>query len=320
MHGKFLFLVTFLNLALIYSDIDFNIYMYTDSQPSKGKKMVQRTKSVLGCGTYGEVRIVRHKGRCYAAKELKLHSTHHSYIDNLYREAATLALLEHKNIVAFCGIGVYQGERHNSFLILTELLATSLHRYNMKEPSISVENHISILFDVLNGLEYMHQDPVVIHGDLKTRNILLSKSGIAKIADLGSSRLAHDKITRCVCGTPAYMAPEMASEQYTEKIDVFAYGHLSLVTLTRYEMSKEQFDHPRNTIDTEISMRRELFSYLEEKEFDVIRRFVPLVKDCLRDDLNRRPFLSVLKTRMRSLRLPRELPNVSIDTAVQNES
>lgn len=295
-------------------------YMYADSQPSKGKKMVQRTKSVLGCGTYGEVRIVKHKGQCYAAKELKLQGTDHSYIDNLYREAATLALLEHKNIVAFCGIGVYQGERPNSFLILTELLATSLHRYNMKEPNISVENHISILFDVLNGLEYMHQDPVVIHGDLKTKNILLSNKGIAKIADLGSSRLAHDKITRCVCGTPAYMAPEMAREQYTEKIDVFAYGHLCLVTLTRCEMSKEQFDQPRNNIDTEIRKRRELFSYLEEKTFDVIRRFVPWVKNCLRDDPNGRPDLNVLKAQMRNLRLPRELPNVSIDTAVQNEA
>ena len=300
----------------------YTVYLYTliitDPQPSKGKKMVQRTKSVLGSGTYGEVRVAKHKGQCYAAKELKLQDSH--CIDNLYREAANLALLEHVNIVAFCGIAVYQGDIRHSFLILTELLATSLHRYLMEDPNINLENQVSILFNVLSGLEYMHQEPVIIHGDLKTKNILLSEQGIAKIADLGSSRLAHDDIRRHVCGTPSYMAPEIARREYTEKMDVFAYGHLSLVTLTRWEISMGEFSKPcNNAAGKEISKRRELFSCLEGVAFAVISGFIPLIEHCLCDEPNQRPQLNVLKKNMRDLRLPRELPNVSTDTAVRNE-
>jgi serine/threonine protein kinase len=131
---------------------------------SRGKKTVQRTNSVLGSGSYGEVSVVKHKGICYAAKELKLEDS--ALVDNLYREAANLALLDDDNIVKFCGIGVYEKHhRQGVFLILTELLATSLHRYLMKGVGISLPNQVSLLSQVLSGLEYMHQAPSVIHGD-----------------------------------------------------------------------------------------------------------------------------------------------------------
>jgi hypothetical protein len=285
--------------------------------PSKCKKMVQRTNSVLGSGTYGEVRVVRHKNQCYAAKELKLQDLH--YIDNLYREAANLALLSHSNIVTFCGIGIYEGDK-DAFLILTELLATSLHRYLMEEPVVSLKNQISILFHVLNGLEYMHECPAIIHGDLKTKNILLSKEGIAKIADLGSSHLAYDNIgCRYVCGTPSYMAPEMDRREYTEKMDVFAYGHLSLVTLTRWEIKLGEFRKPEGSGEAEVSKRSEMFAQLHGTTFSVISGFIPLIKACLCDEPNQRPTLTVLKARMLNLRLPRETPSVTVDTAVRNE-
>ena len=99
----------------------------------------------------------------------------------------------------------------------------------MRGLSICLENQVSILFNVLSGLEYMHEDPAIIHGDLKTKNILLSKNGIAKI---GSTQLASESVFRPVYGTKKDVAPEAFRRVYTEKIDVFTYGHLSLVTLT----------------------------------------------------------------------------------------
>lgn len=198
---------------------------------------------------------MKHKGQCYAAKELKLEDS--GLVDNLYREAANLALLDDDNIVKFCGIGVY--EQHHCqgvFLILTELLATSLHRYLMEGVGISVPNQVSILSNVLSGLKYMHEEPSVIHGDLKTKNILLSEKGIAKICDLGSSRLANDSIAgREICSTESYMAPEMESGEYTEKIDVFAFGHLALVTLTRWEIDRAEFSTPKSNSNKEIEKR-----------------------------------------------------------------
>ena len=116
------------------------------------------------------------------------------------------------------------------------------------------------------------------------------------------------------------MAPEIARREYTEKMDVFAYGHLSLVTLTRWEISMGEFSKPcNNAAGKEISKRRELFSCLEGVAFAVISGFIPLIEHCLCDEPNQRPQLNVLKKNIRDLRLPRELPNVSTDTAVRNE-
>ena len=284
---------------------------------------MQRTNSVLGEGTYGEVRIAKHKGQCYAAKELKIEDSR--LMDSLYHEAACLALLDDENIVKFCGIGVYQGQHcSGSFLILTELLATSLHRYLMEEPGITLPNQISILSNVLSGLEYMHQEPCIIHGDIKTKNILLSKHGIAKVADLGSAHLANDDIVgQRVCGTTVYMAPETTKgENITKKIDVFAYGHLCLVTLTKWEIDAAEFNTRQEdiTANKELIKRRKLFDRLSRPNFAVISGFIPLIKFCLYDDPNHRPSFDELQTQMQDLTLPRKLPKVTIDTAVRDES
>ena len=264
---------------------------------------------------------MKHKGQCYAAKELKLEDS--KLVESLYHEAANLALLDDDNIVKFCGIGVY--ERHycqGVFLILTELLATSLHRYLMKRVKISLPNQVSILSNVLSGLEYMHQEPSVIHGDLKTKNVLLTERGIAKIGDLGSAHLANDCVisSRKVCGTEAYMAPETASNVCTKKIDVFAYGHLSLVTLTRWEIDVAEFSVPQpNSTNKEVEKRKKLFAIVNRPAYAVVSDLVPLITECLCDSPGRRPALDELKEQMQDLRLPRELPCVQTDTAVRSE-
>ena len=74
----------------------------------------------------------------------------------------------------------------------------------------------------------MHRNPAAIRGDLKTKNILLSKDGIAKIADLGSSVMEGDK--QLIFCTPPYAAPEVSCDmQCTRKVDIFAHGRAPLL-------------------------------------------------------------------------------------------
>lgn len=74
------------------------------------------------------------------------------------------------------------------------------------------------------GLDYLHANNVA-HGDLKPENLLTNADGSVKIADLGSSHFAvgPSKKTR---GTPAFMAPEMCSNQPFDpmKADLWALG------------------------------------------------------------------------------------------------
>ncbi|KAM0857264.1 hypothetical protein ACQ4PT_048580 [Festuca glaucescens] len=76
--------------------------------------------------------------------------------------------------------------------------------------------------DVLRGLAYVHSRSLV-HGDIKSRNIVIGTDGRAKVADFGCARMAGSD--RPIGGTPAFMAPEVArGEEQGPAADVWALG------------------------------------------------------------------------------------------------
>ena len=93
---------------------------------------------------------------------------------------------------------------------------------------------------VIVGIGYLHKKGI-IHRDVKLENILIDNEGCIKIADFGISKEikpGHLIKDRHICGTPAYMSPEMIKEKairYDGSTDVWAagvvlfvmvYGHL----------------------------------------------------------------------------------------------
>jgi serine/threonine protein kinase len=77
--------------------------------------------------------------------------------------------------------------------------------------------------DVARGLAYLHGRSLV-HGDVKSRNIVIGADGRAKIADFGCARAAGST-DRPIAGTPAFMAPEVArGEEQGPAADVWALG------------------------------------------------------------------------------------------------
>ena len=83
-----------------------------------------------------------------------------------------------------------------------------------------------IVLDVAHALTYLHcLDPIVLHRDLKSRNILLDKQLRAKLTDFGVSRERSDRTMTAGVGTSLWMAPEvMMGERYDEKADLFSFG------------------------------------------------------------------------------------------------
>jgi serine/threonine protein kinase len=80
--------------------------------------------------------------------------------------------------------------------------------------------------DVARGLAYLHSKRVV-HLDLKSANILLSRTGAAKIADVGMARVLNKSCLSALSGmgTFAWSAPEvLAGRRCTEKVDVYSWG------------------------------------------------------------------------------------------------
>lgn len=85
------------------------------------------------------------------------------------------------------------------------------------------------MYDIAFGVAYLHgRRPGIIHRDLKSMNILVSKDNRAKINDFGLARIRPGSKTtmHTQCGTPNWQAPEFWNEKpsYTEKVDVYACG------------------------------------------------------------------------------------------------
>jgi NIMA (never in mitosis gene a)-related kinase len=72
----------------------------------------------------------------------------------------------------------------------------------------------------------MHENNI-LHRDLKTQNIFLTKNKIIKVGDLGIARVlkGNNDMATTIIGTPYYMSPELFSNKpYNSKSDVWALG------------------------------------------------------------------------------------------------
>ena len=270
----------------------------------------------LGRGAYGRVYTVKYSGRdggsIYAAKEI------HSILtevkdsgklrEDFLRECKHCSELNHPNIVSFKG--VFYPAKNQLPVMVMELMDDSLTKYVEKKPGSSFERKCSILYDVAQGLGYLHSFiPPIIHRDLSPNNVLLKHAGVehvppvAKIADLGVAKVvkAESKSTKSrltkTPGTLDFMPPESTVDdpQYDISLDVFSYGGLMLhtindewptpSTLTEYDREKRI-----TKAFTEVERRQK---YLDKMrgEAEALR---PLVEACLDNDPGLRPPIKVL--------------------------
>mmetsp|Transcript_19406 Transcript_19406/g.25125 ORF Transcript_19406/g.25125 Transcript_19406/m.25125 type:complete len:152 (+) Transcript_19406:95-550(+) len=75
-------------------------------------------------------------------------------------------------------------------------------------------------------MAYLHgKNPVILHRDLKSANLLLDDSFTVKIADFGLSTAHTCKLLTQNCGTVQWMAPEvLTNSNYGSPADVYSYG------------------------------------------------------------------------------------------------
>ncbi|XP_072324098.1 serine/threonine-protein kinase Nek9-like [Scyliorhinus torazame] len=93
------------------------------------------------------------------------------------------------------------------------------------------------LYQIVSAVAHIHSYGI-LHRDIKTLNIFLTKSDLIKLGDYGLAKQLnslHSMAETCV-GTPYYMSPELCQgEKYNFKSDIWAVGCVlfELLTLTR---------------------------------------------------------------------------------------
>jgi hypothetical protein len=182
----------------------------------------------IGRGGFGTVHESRDTdlGRHVAVKVLRLRDRQGQSPaqarEEFKREAATVARLEHPNIVTVHDFGT-DGER--SYLVFELLRGETLAQRLARGP-LPQREAIAILLQIVRGLSHAHGKGVV-HSDLKPGNVFLREDGSVKLLDFGIARLTGEASRPGALGTAAYMAPEQWRGEGAEaRSDLFSAGVL----------------------------------------------------------------------------------------------
>ena len=154
--------------------------------------------------------------------------------ERFQREMEVVRTLKHPAILR----GLDSGQFNRIPYLVTELVrGRSLRSIIDKDAPLPVEEAISMIMKVAEGMAYCHQNGVV-HRDLKPENILVTDDGQPVIMDFGlaltrsSHRVTYSNLTATM-GTPDYMAPEQVEGQRgSPKTDVYALGIILFELLT----------------------------------------------------------------------------------------
>ena len=260
----------------------------------------------LGKGSYGTVYAALLGSTKCVAKELHPHfemvneSQINSTQNNFVEECQILSKLRHPNIVQF--FGVYYKPGSPVPILILERLWENLHTLlEQRHNQMSLLIKTRILYDVACGLEYMHnQKTPVIHRDINTNNIMLTKHLEGKIIDLGQAKMV-DSVERqrltTAPGSFVYMAPEtlMSKPHYDAKVDIFSFGCVIVHVVT------EKIPTPTDQFSIRGGMSG---MYIKVSEFDRRKEFFDLMGSssslkkiacqCLEDVPSERPTASCL--------------------------
>ena len=147
------------------------------------------------------------------------------------REAQAAASLQHPNVVSIYDLGEVDGHLYIAMEFVT---GADLEALMQEHASLSLQEKLDIIIDVLSGLSFAHKRGIV-HRDIKPANIRIAEDGRAKLMDFGVAHLTTSNLTStgASLGTPVYMSPEqITGGKATGATDIFAVGAVLYELLT----------------------------------------------------------------------------------------
>jgi len=188
----------------------------------------------IGRGGMGLVYKARDRrlGRIVALKRMPENLRDHPGAVQLFLgEAQAAARMNHPNIVT-----LYDADQENGhFFITMELLeGLPLNAILKNRGRFGPQDTARLGSQICAGLQFAH-DQGIVHRDIKTANLFITRERMLKIMDFGLAKIleaVRDKGATLIAGTPYYMAPEQAAGNVSDgRTDLYALG------VTLFELS-----------------------------------------------------------------------------------
>ncbi|OMJ86211.1 hypothetical protein SteCoe_12351 [Stentor coeruleus] len=183
----------------------------------------------IGEGAYSKVYRVKRTSdqEIYAMKKVLMKKLKTKEKSNALNEIRILASLNHPNVISYKQ--AFFDDETESLCIIMEFadggdLYQRILEYKKKNSYMSENFLWHILIKLTRALRALHELNIM-HRDLKSANVFLTKDGKVKLGDLNVSKIAKEGMNHTQTGTPYYASPEVwKDEPYDVKSDIWSLG------------------------------------------------------------------------------------------------
>ncbi|MFZ4574482.1 MAG: serine/threonine protein kinase [Phycisphaerales bacterium] len=186
--------------------------------------------SKLGAGAMATVFKAKQLSldRLVAIKILpKKYSGNPQFIERFYAEGRAAAQLNHPNIVQAYDVGK-AGDYH--YFVMEYVEGSTVYDEIVKNKRHTEDEALNIAIQIAEALDHAHAKGL-IHRDVKPKNVMMTKGGVAKLADMGLARAISDKEAAeaeqgKAFGTPYYISPEQIRGELNigPQADIYSLG------------------------------------------------------------------------------------------------
>uniref|UniRef100_A0A5F8GY98 non-specific serine/threonine protein kinase n=1 Tax=Monodelphis domestica TaxID=13616 RepID=A0A5F8GY98_MONDO len=181
----------------------------------------------IGEGSFGKAILVKSREDCkqYVIKEINISKMSSKEREESRREVEVLANMKHPNIVLYRESFEESG---SLYIVMDYCEGGDLYkRINAQKGVLFPEDQIMDWFvQICLALKHVH-DRKILHRDIKSQNIFLTKDGTIQLGDFGIARVLNStvELARTCIGTPYYLSPEICENKpYNNKSDIWALG------------------------------------------------------------------------------------------------
>ena len=253
----------------------------------------------LGYGSFATVFRARWRGTPVAIKRWHAQAGDG---ETILMEAELIMALRHPNVLPVFGL------LPSPRALVMALGGCTLRTLLQLRQPLPWLRRVELALGVASGMDYLHQQSV-IHGDLTCSNILVSDSGVPKLADFGMSFVSLGGRRHRGTGTLTYAAPELLRSGFVrlpKAVDAYAYGIvLQLIAdplqLTQALLSRSGTQLPPGwvTVLHTVFMRtRDASGAQPQLPASVPQPIAQLVRDCCSGAPDERPTFAEVRMRL----------------------